>query len=279
MAASLPGLPAELLLKIVGYGLPYFQKRAYTALRATCRELNDKLMYFFCYKYFHRIDVSLNRKQVRQLQAISKGSIAVHVEEIQLGVSTLFKHISVWYEDESTDASLCSWFSETELANMGSLYDQYQFDEDVANFITNGSCSQILSKALSQFPNVKSFIVKPPMVHWRMAKQKLEDIRSRWLVACKILLMAFFAKTTGFEHLEITYQDGHLLVPLSALDITAYCMPIQSSLKRVHMDFVADVSEGIDNCTHDNLQMLMYRQHPTPFMSRYSYSYLQRCQS
>jgi hypothetical protein len=144
MAASLTGLPVELLLKIVEADIAYWQLRAYASLRKTCQEVHEKLSHFFGLKYFKHVSAVLTEEKIRKLRALSKSNIVLHTREICLHVSTLFKHIQVDLGEESTDASRCSWYEEHDLEGWASVSDQFEFDNNVAKFITDGSCSQLL---------------------------------------------------------------------------------------------------------------------------------------
>ena len=245
MAPSLPGLPTELLLKIIQHPYPYVQISTYIALRATCRELNEKLVYYFDSEYFDLIKISLSKQEMLQLHAISKGHLATHVTAVEVDVSILFKHVRIDMEEESTDASRCSWFGKRDMDRFEwSMADKFYFDEDVADFIATGTCSQLLGEAMSGLPNVTSLVVYPPTYYRGMVRKKLKDLKSRWLVACKALLWVFFTKATAAKKLDILSENYCLPVPLSALDFMAsYPFP-GVCLEDFHIDFMVDVEEG-----------------------------------
>jgi hypothetical protein len=244
MAPSLTGLPVELLLKVVEADVAYWQLPASTSLRKTCQELNEKLSHFFGLKYFKHVSAVLTEEKIRKLRAVSKSDIGLHTREISLHISTLFKHISVEPEEESTDASRCSWYEEDYLEGWAFASDQFEFANHVAKFITDGSCSQLLGEALSGFSNATSLSIHAPMVFQGINKKILEDVRSRWSFACKALLYVFFTKTTAIEKLEISNSYPILPVPLSAIDVTLHCWAPLTCLKTLDITFTVDVKEG-----------------------------------
>jgi hypothetical protein len=57
----LPGLPAELLVNIVECEpIPREQKRVFRALRATCVEIDAKIVYFFASRHLKNVEFRLD---------------------------------------------------------------------------------------------------------------------------------------------------------------------------------------------------------------------------
>tara|TARA_R110002003_G_scaffold191_19_gene14857 strand:- start:23164 stop:23910 length:747 start_codon:yes stop_codon:yes gene_type:complete len=243
MAPSLLDLPAELLLKIVEDGSPFWQESAYNALRATCREANGKLVHFFASKYFQKLRPSLTVSHLQCLHGISKNSIGSYVQTVELSVSTLFTHIHVDPDCESTDASRCSWYTEEQLSRVGFMSDQFRFNEEVMDFMADGSCASMLGEALSGLPILKCLTIRPPTVHGRMKAAKLDDIRSRWMLACKIILSAIFSRETTVQELTFTSGQCYLAVPISALDVTATHATHSVAMSKLCLDLVTDFKE------------------------------------
>jgi hypothetical protein len=262
MAPSLPDLPAELLLKIIESDVepeehPYLwyssitpskkQKFMYIALRSTCREINAKVVYFFGSKYFRTVRFKVDQTNLVRLQAISQGTLGVHVQSIEADVSTLLEYETVETDAESTDASptIDSWYS-TQQQNIYEIWQFYfSFNEDVVDFVASGACDQILSQAMAAFHNLKTFTIRPPDIMGRMKEVKMRDLLSRWLLVSKTLLSCALSHGVTLEAL-VTERDPDekpLPVPLSALDSTMIGR-LQSSLRKLQLDLDIDVNEG-----------------------------------
>jgi len=247
MPPSLPGLPAELLLKIIETeALPEEQKRQFSRLRATCREINAKVVYFFGSKYFKKLKVKLNETGLLRLQAISRGPLRIHVHNMRIDVATLFDQVVFSHDSDTTDASLCSWYSDTAMGDMDIGNFKCEFNESVANFIMDGTCSQVLSPALLQFKNLKTFKINEPVVMGRMVKEKMEGIESRWLMASKVVLASAFAGIVALEQFSVEQVWQSLPMPLSALEVAAIHRPNWSTtLQKLQLDLVNDLKEGM----------------------------------
>ncbi|KAH4333034.1 hypothetical protein HBI71_104510 [Parastagonospora nodorum] len=193
MAASLPSLPAELLLHIIecgpdprllkgGYrGLPFHisgimpdnQRSMLIALRTTCVELNAKLAYFFGSKYLKDIIGSLSEPGLLRLQEISKGPLRVHVQRVTIAVSTLFQQHFYETDSDSTDATQCSWYSKSALEEMDVQYCECNFVESVAQFVADGSCSRLLRPVFSGLFKSKSFHYRTALNRCQLDQKKV----------------------------------------------------------------------------------------------------------
>lgn len=224
MAASLPALPTELLLKVIkDEALPADQRHSYPALRATCVELNAKLVHFFGSKYLCTIKVELSPADFLQLGVISRGRMCVYVENIVFAVSTLFEQRFFESSSDKTDISQCSWYSEGTFADMDVCYCRCNFVEPIADFVADGSCSQMLCAAFSAFSNLRTFTIIPPRVSDSIVKGKIAEINSCWSLSCKVLLNAVLIENFALEQLSIARGYACSGIPLSALEmITAH---------------------------------------------------------
>jgi hypothetical protein len=109
LAASLSGMPAELLLRTVeSEPILFAQKRLFNALLATCLQINVKLVYFFGPKHLKNISFTLDETSFLQLQVILRSLLRVNVQGITIKVTTLFEEDFVEYPSDTTDASQCS---------------------------------------------------------------------------------------------------------------------------------------------------------------------------
>jgi hypothetical protein len=163
MAASLPGLPAELLPRIIeSEPTPIAQKPLFNALRGTCLEINAKLVYFFGSRHLKNISFTLDEASFSQLQAISRSSLCLHVQAITIKVTTLFEEDFIEDASDTTDASEGSWYTKEAFRYMDTDKCICTFSESVANFIVEGSCSKMLAESFPRFFNLRSFRIAPP---------------------------------------------------------------------------------------------------------------------
>jgi hypothetical protein len=231
MTASLSLLPTELLLKIIeSESVSREQKNGFKTLRATCVEINAKIGYFFAAGYLNNIKFKLDEAGFLQSQALSKHPLRIYVQSITIEVTTLFEEVFLENTSDTTDASLCSWYTTSALNVMDAAKCVCTFSGSVANFIVDGSCSHMLTPALSQFLKLKSFHIAPPSIMGDMVAKKLREVESRWLVASKILFAAAY---------------NTLPIPLSVLDMSAIYRPKwSSSLQKLQLNLVNDLQEG-----------------------------------
>jgi hypothetical protein len=254
MSASLAGMPAELLLKIIeNEPLPFHQKRLFVRLRAPCSEINANIVYFFASRHLKHVTFRLDETDSMLLQAVSESALSVHVQDITIRVTTLFEEDL--YEDASdtTDSSQCSWYTKEQLELMDVTKCTCAFSESITNFMVSGSCSQMLIAALPRFLNLKAFRISPPYYAGEMIAKKLQEIENRWLVASQILLSAVIAGNIGFEEFPIEPGYNELQLPLSALDMTSVHWPkSSSSLQKLQLELANDLKEGKSNCPYQN---------------------------
>jgi hypothetical protein len=221
MAASLPALPAELLLKTIECDTtPYEQKLLFATIRIICSELNSKVVHFFRSAHCKNVKVKLTERGIPQLQAIANGPLHSHVRDITINAATFIEQKVVDNEPDTTNASQCSWYLESAMHDMNIMDCKCIFDENVTNFIMDGSLAHMLVPPLSKFANLRSFSIAPPFRFGRMKNQKLDGVKSRWLMACKITLSAVFSGTPTLEHLSVAQGYLHLTLPtaISALE-------------------------------------------------------------
>lgn len=194
MALSPPELPSELPPNIVECVANQKQEVLLAKLRATCREINAKLLYFFGLDYFKNVVIKLDGPGLSRLEAISKGAFSGYVYATTVDVHTLFKSTAVDDDWWSSDASDCSWYSinAREFWKLGN--SRFCFDEGVADLLTNGTGAHVMDQALAKFINLKILRIKPPATVGRMRENKLGDLKIRWLLLSKILLSAAFSQ-------------------------------------------------------------------------------------
>lgn len=111
MAYALPKLPAELLLHVIDSCDPeWLSNQAFKNLRATCRGMNDELMYFFGVKYFQNITIRLQRSLMENFQTISSGHLGAHINKIHIHTSDLIEQSDQDTDLDSTDETQLSWY-------------------------------------------------------------------------------------------------------------------------------------------------------------------------
>ncbi|KAI8935012.1 hypothetical protein NX059_008678 [Plenodomus lindquistii] len=243
MAASLPGLPAELLLNIVETERYFWKQRPILAtLRALNHETNNKLVDFYGDRHCSHIEVELNRKGILQIQAIARSRLRFHVESIVVECDTILDERSCNPDSESSDAEDCSFYPGRE------RYTKIKFDEDVAEIVGSGLVISALRQALPNLPELEAFSVRGPTIMGSMEKEKTTDVKGRWLIAAKSLLGAVCAEGTTVRELSI--HGGrcyHLPVPISALDVVPLHWAQSTALAKLCLNVVVDVPEATVN--------------------------------
>jgi hypothetical protein len=211
MTVNLPGLPAELLLKIVEC-MPtgrQFEARErlelFAALRATCQEINAKTAYYFGSTYYKSLTVSLQRagpRGMQRLQTISKWDIAVHVQSIKVTTFPLVRYDEVLSDDESTD-SVCSGLESNHERRNGKPSTRLIFDKDVVNFLMDGTCGDTFSGCLSRLTSVEELVVGQPQVNDDMRDDKVRLLEFRWSTAVTTLISVALPQISNLKALNI----------------------------------------------------------------------------
>ncbi|KAF2036158.1 hypothetical protein EK21DRAFT_106261 [Setomelanomma holmii] len=215
-------------------------------MRAVCREINAKLTYFYGANYCKEITIALDEHGIQRVAALSKGLLRLHVERITIVVDTLYTQIVMESESETTDASLCSWYSQEALYDMNIYNCKCEFDESVANLIADGRCIQILGQALPELLEVKKFHICLPDTCSRIVPGKMKELERRWLMASKVLLAALFTAASALDQLEVNRGCHALPIPFSALDVaTMHCPQWSGSMREMKLNIVNDLERDL----------------------------------
>lgn len=263
MAATLPGLPTELLLHIIemeseqpiqrhlsknGSTLP-MQQRLFAALRATCAEIDIKLSHFFAAKHLTKIKASLSQTGISYLETIAKQWFCSHVQTIWINADSLFAQRFYEYTSDAADASRCSWYGSAAYNDMDIQYCKCTFDEGVADFIADGSCGRMLRAVLSSFQNLKCLWIIIPMVNGEVVEEKLQAIQSRWAMASQVLFDVVLTDMPTLQEFAVkkvcTWYRHPVPLPLSTMDAVALRDPVWiHSLRKLDLRLINYLQEG-----------------------------------
>ncbi|KAF3052794.1 hypothetical protein E8E11_011653 [Didymella keratinophila] len=137
MAPSLPDLPAELLLKTIeslesDWDRTFLLKQLWN----TSSQINEKLVYHLGTKKFQKIRMGVNRKQLTLLPVIARGHLGTYVRYLTLLTRPLVIADDFLSDEETTDASVGSWYSEK---SDQLEYLRWRFNDDVMGSITDAA--------------------------------------------------------------------------------------------------------------------------------------------
>lgn len=248
MAPTLPDLPTELLVAIArSYKEPW--ERIMTAtLRCTCKQLNEKLVFFFGSIYFANLDVKMDDACITALQLLARGPLGIHVLSLKIYTNTLIQQTETSMQSESSSQSDPSWYSHNE-TNF-SYISLFRFDEDVLRFVVDGSCCvKRLVRPLGNLSALNSVTIHPPAVldtettHGIKAK-KLREIKLRWSMAMRALLATILNHGPELQALRIKATQPSVAVPISALNLFAMSPHRLTRLCRFEIDLDIDVRSG-----------------------------------
>jgi len=245
MAPNLPDLPAELLLKIVdSYRSSHMHKHLISNLRAACRETNAKLVYFLGSAYFQDVNVKLEKEQMLHFQVVCSGHLGPHIKGICVDATTLITETNRNSDTDSTNASLCSWYSEDTRNDLYLCHDYFAFDEKVTDFVLTGSFATILGQSLTRLPNLERFSIQSPSVYNTLNRTKVKDLKRRWLIAAESALTQGLARVSKLQELVTECGESLAPTPVSALRIMTIHGYGMGALRKLHLELDIDVSKS-----------------------------------
>lgn len=114
MGATLQGLPAELLLDVISslttrtpsdsWDEEKWKSRLdltlYKALRATCTELDTKILYLFGSGYFKQFNIKLSELHLSYLGELSGSRLEFHVQNLLINFKPLFEQTQMAFEED-----------------------------------------------------------------------------------------------------------------------------------------------------------------------------------
>jgi hypothetical protein len=110
MAATLPGLPAELLLKIAKC-CGYFRRKVhFEKLRTTSKAINETIVRCYGQTWYKQVCVPVAKASLTRLFTVSLGQPTFHVQSIMTSCNPLLCQRSVNYLSESSEADANPWY-------------------------------------------------------------------------------------------------------------------------------------------------------------------------
>jgi hypothetical protein len=241
MAATLSGLPTELLLMIIeskpdSSDLPgprpvhepvsvvehARQGRLFHTLRATFAGINAKLLNRLGKTYFSTITIEVSEANLVKLHDMAKSSFGMCTCNLILNVDSIFKEH--WHDG---------------------FVLEYRIVQSVVNFIASESFSRTVHAVLPKFSNLTSIQIRSPLILDELEEDKRPKLDRCWLSVVKKLLAVSFTVLPMLEELSIPYDWDRLPVPISAFEILDVFRPQPSSrLKKLQLYLIADLAEG-----------------------------------
>ncbi|KAH7075378.1 hypothetical protein BKA63DRAFT_594795 [Paraphoma chrysanthemicola] len=202
MAATLPGLPAELLLKIIRECDIFGRRAQFQRLRATSKKIDDKIIRFYGQEWYKAVYVRLCDSGLTRLITISQGQLAFHVEAISISCDTLLDEHVFNTSSESSDAKDDPWYEDNQRARYG-RNTKIAFDETNFSMLMNGTVAQSLGSALPKFPNMKRVSIYQPLPGRNVNTRVLEQLQWRWTLALKVLISAVLSRAVPLQELSL----------------------------------------------------------------------------
>lgn len=263
MALTLQGLPTEILLSIIDSittpatsdaSLMEFEKgetkrKLFQALRATCTELNGKLLHYFGSKYFTYFWIQLTEENLLFLREISRRPIGDYVQDITINVDTLFEQNMTLFEERKSDSSESdeseSDDSEDWWASESAAEDKHVgecvLNESVIKVLEDGSCARLSREALPALRNLRPLECAPPSYMGQLKEVNLFNVQGAWWMACEQLLSVTVTSTLNLESLSMWSPDMHPLgLPLSLFGKPVVYPDWMSSVKDLSLYMVDD---------------------------------------
>ena len=249
MAPSLPDLPAEVLFLIMqSYGKSW-ERTLTEKLRSTCKQLNEKLVFFYGSTYFTSIDVNMNGDDLTTLHSLARGNLGMHVQSLSIHTTTLVERTEVSMYSDSSSQSDGSWYSYNEMDDCTGKTSYFRFDEDVLKLLTDGTCVKVLARALEDLRSLNSITIHPPVVldpdcTHGMKQKKLEEVKLRWSMALRALLPTVFSYGPLLQVLHIKATQPSVPVPISTLNLFALSPHRLTLLRRFEVNLDIDIRSG-----------------------------------
>lgn len=122
MAPSLPDLPAELLLMIVG-DLPSSERRkTMEQLRATHPQIDEKIVYHYAMEYHKSVTLHLNRTTLTNFESIVTGYLGANIQSLNVDLSDLIAE-NVHHPDSDSDST------DSEAEALTTVYDPWDIED------------------------------------------------------------------------------------------------------------------------------------------------------
>ncbi|KAH7090761.1 hypothetical protein FB567DRAFT_577966 [Paraphoma chrysanthemicola] len=215
MAATLPGLPAELLLRIAESCA--YRRDQFENLRGTSKKINEKIVRFYGQAYYKEHYMLLTKEGLARLVTISCGQLAFHVQSVTISCSTLLDHREISESSESSSASDNPWYEDIRNSWDGYI-SRVTFNEVIFEMLMNGHAADLLGSTLAKFPNLKRIEVIPPYARWEIKGAMLGKLQWRWTLAAKAILSVTLARAAPQHTLIFRHRKTSMAVDASILE-------------------------------------------------------------
>jgi hypothetical protein len=248
MAATLDGLPAELLYMIGDSGSHWKSPQAsYEKLRLVCKTIDQKIGRHYGQRWCKDTCVQLDQAGLVRIQAMSRGQIAFHVQTLTISCRTLL----TWtYNNESSDSSGTekdSWLENGYRISADGTVNHYAFNETTFQLLADGTCADTLGSALLRLPNLERVYISPPSLAEGLKITYIEQIKLRWTITMKTLLSIIMSKGKPLRVLAFKYPRRalRLAVHASVLEHVGIYMKQLNALTNLDLNFTADENKGV----------------------------------
>jgi hypothetical protein len=172
MAPSLPDLPAELLLEIVGSLTPSERRKTMEQLRATHPQIDEKIVHHYAMEYHKSVTLHLNRTTLTSFGSIVTGYLGANIQSLSVDLSGLIganTHHPDWdFGSDSADSEAQFLKTANDRCKVKDLKidDSWEtktcgLDEVFFEFIADGSYAALLDRTLPKLQNMSSLTTRP----------------------------------------------------------------------------------------------------------------------
>lgn len=216
MAPSLPDLPAELLLMIVG-DLPSSERRkTMEQLRATHPQIDEKIVHAYASEYHRSVTLHLNRESLTSFESVVSGHLGANIQSLSIDISYL---IGTNVHHPKSDC-----VSKVRLA------------EIFFTFIADGSCAALLDRTLPKLQNLSSLKIHPISATTNLDFTQTQYLKRRWRIVMKVMLFAVFNHCRSLQLLNIERDDEYYHMTIPVLDVAGFSSERLLSIKNLAFD-------------------------------------------
>lgn len=244
MAPTLPDLPAELLLEIVGNLTPSERRKTMEQLRATHPQIDEKIVRAYASEYHRSVALHLNRTSLTSFESIAKGYLGANIQSLSIDLSGLIRAI-VHRPDsnsDSTDIEVMALKTVQEPQTIGDSRATRKtcLDENFFRFLVDGSCAALLIRMLPNLQSMSSLIIRRVPRSSNFDMNQWKDLINRWRLVLRIMFSAVFNHCRPLQLLNIERNDDYPSSTIPILDVASFSPECLPSIKDLAFDL--DVS-------------------------------------
>ena len=248
MALSLPDLPAELLLEIVGSLTPSERRKTMEQLRATHPQIDEKIVYHYATEYHKSVTLHLDRTTLTRFESVVSGYLGVHIKSLFVDLSGLLG-ANLHTSDSDSGSGSGSDTADSKAEALKTVYDPWEIkisrktrrtylDKYFFGFIADGSCAALLDRALPKLQNLSSLTIRR-ISEPTDFKMQHDEIKS-WRIVVRVMLSAVFNHCRSLQLVNIERNDTWTKMTIPVLDIAGF----SSEGLRLIKDLAFDVHVG-----------------------------------